>query len=64
MESLPFHVKPHDALRQGLASLKEDAAPKHPVEAIQREAKKQVRGAALWGQCCICLDDACFVGKP
>jgi len=28
-------------MRLGLASLKEDVAPKHPVEVIQRESKKQ-----------------------
>ncbi|KAG2484289.1 hypothetical protein HYH03_016933 [Edaphochlamys debaryana] len=33
--ALPFQSKAHDALRQGLASLKEDVGLKHPVEAIQ-----------------------------
>ncbi len=39
--ALPFQSKHHDALRLGLASLKEDAAIKHPVEAIQREHKQR-----------------------
>ena len=34
---LPFQSAPHDALRNGLASLKEDAAVKHPVQAIQEQ---------------------------
>lgn len=37
MAALPVQREPHDALRLGLASLKEDASVKHPVEAIQRE---------------------------
>jgi proteasome maturation protein len=37
---LPFQSRPHDALRQGLASLREDALPRHPVEIIQ-EAGRQ-----------------------
>jgi hypothetical protein len=36
MESLPFKQQPHDAMRLGLASLREDATPAHPVETIQR----------------------------
>ena len=36
--SLPFQTAPHDALREGLCSLKSDAAPVHPVEKIQRQA--------------------------
>lgn len=32
---LPFQNKPHDAMRHGLASLKEDAMQKHPVNVIQ-----------------------------
>ncbi|KXZ52369.1 hypothetical protein GPECTOR_9g413 [Gonium pectorale] len=39
--ALPLQSKPHDALRLGLASLKEDAGVKHPVEAIQRELKQR-----------------------
>lgn len=34
---LPFQSKAHDALRNGLASLKEDAKQKHPVHIIQDE---------------------------
>jgi proteasome maturation protein len=33
---LPFQSKPHDAMRNGLASLKEDVISVHPVEVIQR----------------------------
>lgn len=32
---LPFQQAPHDALRQGLCNLREEALPPHPVEAIQ-----------------------------
>lgn len=32
---LPYQATAHDALRNGLASLKEDAMQKHPVQAIQ-----------------------------
>ena len=32
---LPVQVVPHDALRQGLSSLKQTAEVSHPVEAIQ-----------------------------
>lgn len=42
-KSLPFQVQSYDTLRLGLPSLKEDALPKHPVELIQQESKKQVR---------------------
>lgn len=35
---LPFQLTPHDSLRQGLPSLKEEyTATKHPVEAIQEQ---------------------------
>lgn len=34
---LPFKSQAHDALRNGLASLKEDAKQKHPVHTIQEE---------------------------
>ena len=37
MEGLPMKTQPHDAMRLGLASLKEDALATHPVEQIQRE---------------------------
>lgn len=32
---LPMQTAPHDALRHGLSSYKEDASFAHPVEAIQ-----------------------------
>lgn len=38
-DALPFKQEPHDAMRLGLASLKEDALSVHPVEAIQTEYK-------------------------
>lgn len=41
---LPFQSVPHDALRLGLAALKEDTAVAHPVQAIQHES--QARAAA------------------
>ena len=37
MDALPMKMQPHDAMRMGLASLKEDAMATHPVEQIQRE---------------------------
>ena len=37
-DSLPFLATPHDALRQGLVTLKDGAAASHPVEQIQRLA--------------------------
>lgn len=40
---LPLLTTPHDALRCGLTTLKEDATSSHPVEAIQTgSAAKQV----------------------
>jgi proteasome maturation protein len=39
MDELPFKTQPHDAMRLGLASLKEDALLTHPVEQIQQEHK-------------------------
>lgn len=39
--ALPFQSKPHDALRLGPASLKEDASVRHPVEVIQREDRQR-----------------------
>eukprot|EP00775_Hariotina_reticulata_P004749 gene4749-4999_t len=33
--ALPFQAQAHDSLRNGLASLKEDALHKHPVQVIQ-----------------------------
>eukprot|EP00798_Chlamydomonas_sp_ICE-L_P025670 gene25670-11336_t len=41
MDCLPFEAKPHDALREGLASLKEDVSVRHPVEEIQMHYKSQ-----------------------
>lgn len=35
--SLPFLAAPHDALRQGLVTLKDGAAASHPVEHIQKK---------------------------
>ncbi|PRW05823.1 Proteasome maturation isoform B [Chlorella sorokiniana] len=37
-DSLPFLAAPHDALRQGLVTLKDGAAVSHPVEQIQQMA--------------------------
>lgn len=34
-DSLPFQAAPHDALRQGLVTLKDGAAAVHPVDQIQ-----------------------------
>lgn len=39
-DSLPFNAQPHDAMRQGLASLKEDAMTVHPVHEIQTKHKQ------------------------
>lgn len=38
-EALPFLSEPHDALRLGVRSLKEDASVSHPVEAIQANVR-------------------------
>ena len=38
-EALPFLTKPHDALRLGVRSLKEDASVSHSVEAIQANVR-------------------------
>lgn len=43
---LPFQARPHDALRDGLASLREDALPRHPVETIQAAARPGPLSAA------------------
>lgn len=37
LDMLPMKMQPHDALRLGLASLKEDAMATHPVQQIQQE---------------------------
>ena len=34
--SLPFLTTPHDAVREGLVTLKDGATISHPVEAVQR----------------------------
>ena len=39
-EALPFLTEPHDALRLGVRSLKEDASVSHPVEAIQANVRR------------------------
>lgn len=39
-ETLPFKAEPHDAMRMGLASLKEDVLAQHPVEVVQLQHKK------------------------
>ncbi|KAH7365523.1 hypothetical protein KP509_18G032600 [Ceratopteris richardii] len=42
--SLPFHsTRPHDTLREGLASYKQDAVPVHPVQVIQSNFEKHRR---------------------
>jgi proteasome maturation protein len=41
--ALPLQTRAHDALRQGLASLKEDAGVPHPVEQIQAESQKATK---------------------
>ena len=33
--SLAMQTAPHDALRLGLPTLKEDVAPRHPVDEVQ-----------------------------
>jgi len=40
-DSLPFLQQPHDTLRQGLPTLKEDATLSHPVEEMLRERTKR-----------------------
>lgn len=40
---LPFQQKPHDALRLGLASLREDASTRHPVDVIQEQTRLPVQ---------------------
>eukprot|EP00199_Chlamydomonas_sp_CCMP681_P005104 CAMPEP_0119104090 /NCGR_PEP_ID=MMETSP1180-20130426/2397_1 /TAXON_ID=3052 ORGANISM="Chlamydomonas cf sp, Strain CCMP681" /NCGR_SAMPLE_ID=MMETSP1180 /ASSEMBLY_ACC=CAM_ASM_000741 /LENGTH=136 /DNA_ID=CAMNT_0007088761 /DNA_START=75 /DNA_END=485 /DNA_ORIENTATION=+ len=46
-ETMLYQAQPHDAMRMGLAALKEDALPKHPVELIQRDAQNQAQAAKL-----------------
>eukprot|EP00877_Chromochloris_zofingiensis_P003670 jgi/Chrzof1/13303/Cz07g28070.t1 len=45
--SLPFQVTPHDTLRLGLASLKEDVISRHPVEMIQNQPKSQANATKM-----------------
>ena len=40
---LPFLRAPHDVLRDGLPTLKEDARVVHPVEAVQKQARALAR---------------------
>ena len=47
VEELPFQSRPHDAMRLGLASLKDDALSLHPVATIQQELKAQASGQQL-----------------
>ena len=37
--ALPFQSRAHDAMREGLCSLREDALPRHPVETIQASTR-------------------------
>lgn len=39
MAELPFQRAPHDALRHGLANLREDVLPPHPVQTLQEAAR-------------------------
>lgn len=41
-QALPYQQQPHDALRNGLASLKEDTQALHPVAAIQSSTEPLV----------------------
>ena len=48
---LPFLRAPHDVLRDGLPTLKEDARLVHPVEAVQKQARAHAlsgTGAEAW----------------
>ena len=38
---LPMLREPHDTMRLGLSSLKEDVSTSHPVEAIQKQVRHQ-----------------------
>lgn len=55
VSQLPVQRVPHDALRQGLAALKDDAELSHPVEAMQAdhgrssETSQQAMLANLYG---------------
>lgn len=39
--ALPMRSEPHDDLRYGLSTLKEEAAVSHPVEALERTRPKE-----------------------
>ncbi len=41
--SLPFQERPHDSLRLGLPSLKEDVKTAHPVQIIQETGRSSAR---------------------
>jgi proteasome maturation protein len=45
--SLPVQAAAHDAFRNGLASLKEDASVSHPVEHIQQSHRQQAATTKL-----------------
>jgi proteasome maturation protein len=46
-QGLPFLTTPHDSIRQGLASLKEDVGTKHPVEVVQTSFKQHAESSRL-----------------
>lgn len=69
---LPLLTTPHDALRDGLRTLKEDASISHPVEAVQdkqgrhvvlsrEDMLKKVYGSALPAQLAI---ERQILGRP
>lgn len=43
--SLPFLTAPHDALRDGLTTLKDGVSSSHPVESIQRAQGAEGEGS-------------------
>lgn len=46
-DSLPLLTAPHDALREGLVTLKDAATSAHPVEAIQKARSKSEEQSQL-----------------
>jgi proteasome maturation protein len=46
-QGLPFLTAPHDSIRQGLPSLKEDIGSKHPVEVVQTSHKQHAELSRL-----------------
>lgn len=48
-DSLPFLRQPHDTLRQGLPTLKEDATLAHPVEEMLRKVRGRSSGTKREG---------------